>query len=348
MKNKHNRVMFVTNSLSGGGAERATNVLVNALSGLAASVSLVAVNKGSEDLVVPRCEVFELHREWKGGFVSVFKAYIEIQKIIWKWGPDYLVLNCDMPELLGSITIGKHKLIAVEHASQPWPQRQSLGKIVRNLLGIRKTKWVAVSEHLKVWGLDVLPNFVINNPISSFLTLNHLNGSQNSNEIRRLVFIGRLSPEKNPAFLVLVAKEANLPIMFIGSGEQSELVKDICRVNEVIAEFTGFVKDPWAEIRPGDLLIVPSNNEGDGLVIVEAIQRGVPLMIRDIPDLKRFGFLDLNYFKSSPELISKIDSYRQHLGQFIVGKEISDLVLKKRNPILVAEKWLEVFNRSSY
>jgi glycosyltransferase involved in cell wall biosynthesis len=345
MKNKYDRVMFVTNSLSGGGAERSTNVLVNALSDLEAKVSLIAVNKGSEDLVTPRCEVFELHRKWKGGSVSVLKAYFEIQKIIWRWRPDYLVLNCDMPELLGSLTIGKQKLIAVEHASQPWPQRRSLGKVVRKLLRYRKTKWVAVSDHLQVWGLDILPDFVINNPIESLFSLINSERNQNINEIRRLVFVGRLSPEKNPTLLVSAAKDANLPLKFIGSGGQAELVRDMCKASSITAEFTGFVKDPWAEIQPGDLLIVPSNNEGDGLVIVEAIQRGVPLMIRDIPDLRRFGLLDTNYFKTHVELGVEVKSNRNHLNEFVVSKEIADLVLSKRNPELVAKKWLEVFSR---
>ena len=87
--------MFVTNSLSGGGAERATNILVNALKNSGIQVSLVAINDGQRDLIEPTCEVFELHREWKGGLVSVFNAYIGIQKAIWRWRPDFLVLNCD-------------------------------------------------------------------------------------------------------------------------------------------------------------------------------------------------------------------------------------------------------------
>ena len=242
--------MFVTNSLSGGGAERATNILVNALKNSGIQVSLVAINDGQRDLIKPTCEVFELHREWKGGLVSVFNAYIGIQKAIWRWRPDFLVLNCDIPELLGSITIGKHKLVAVEHASQPWPQRQSLGKFVRKLLRFRKTKWVAVSDHLKVWGLDILPNFVINNPIDSWLPLNGIKENQDINKMRRLVFVGRLSPEKNPILLVSVAKDVNLPVTFIGSGVQSEIVREMCKLNGVTADFRGFVKDPWAEIQP--------------------------------------------------------------------------------------------------
>ena len=345
MNNKYNRVMFVTNSLSGGGAERATNILVNALTDLGVHVALVAINSGSRDLIEPKCQTFELKREWQGGLISVIATYFKLQRAIWKWKPDYLVLNCDIPEFLGSLSLGKHKLIVVEHASQPWPQRQALGRSVRKLLKFRKTRWVAVSDHLKVWGLNFLPNFVINNPINSALPLNKFKENKGINEIRRLIFVGRLSPEKNPIFLVSVAKAVNLPITFIGAGVQSEIVREMCKLNGVDADFRGFVKDPWAEIKPGDLLIIPSNNEGDGLVFVEAIQRGVPLVARDIPDLTRFGLFDINYFKSSTELVGTIESCKQNLNQFIASKEIVALVLSKRNPELVAEKWLEVLRR---
>ena len=342
MKNKYNRVMFVTNSLSGGGAERATNILVNALAKAGAEVSLVAVNDGPRDLVEPKCEVYELHREWKGGLISVLNSYFGLQRAIWRWKPNYLVLNCDIPELLGSMTIGKHKLVAVEHASQPWPQRQPLGSFVRKLLKFRGTKWVAVSDHLKIWGLDTFPNFVINNPINSSLLLKNSKENHFINEIRRLVFVGRLSPEKNPTSLVSVASDLKLPIIFIGSGAESENIRELCKSIGVAAEFRGFIKDPWAEIVPGDLLVVPSKNEGDGLVVVEAIQRGIPLVASDIPDLTRFGFLDLNYFSSSKDLVSVIESCRQNLDRFIVSEELANLVLSNRNPKLVAEKWLEI------
>jgi hypothetical protein len=43
-KSSNLKIMFVTNSLSGGGAERATNVLVNALFDEGIDVVLMAIN----------------------------------------------------------------------------------------------------------------------------------------------------------------------------------------------------------------------------------------------------------------------------------------------------------------
>ena len=334
------KIMFVTNSLSGGGAERATNILINALSDTGTDVALVAVNDGPMDLVEPACEVFELKREWQGGAVSVIKAYFGLQAAIRKWKPDFLVLNCDIPELLGSIAIGKHQLIAVEHASQPWPQRQPLGRFVRKLLCFRKTRWVAVSDHLKVWGLNALPNIVINNAINPLDPLPKTQERNEFNLMRRLVFVGRLSPEKNPSLLVSVSKEVKLPIVFIGAGNQSEEIKKLCELSGVSVEMKGFVKDPWSEFRPGDLLIIPSKNEGDGLVLVEAIQRGIPLVVNDIPDLARFGLQNLNYFKGPSNLIKTINASKETLNHFIVSAKTTDGLLSDRSPEKVGHKWL--------
>ena len=334
------KIMFVTNSLSGGGAERATNILINALSDTGTDVALVAVNDGPMDLVEPACEVFELKREWQGDLISVVKAYFGLQTAIRKWKPDFLVLNCDIPELLGSITFGKHKLIAVEHASQPWPQRQPLGKFVRKFLCLRKTSWVAVSDHLKVWGLNALPNIVINNAINPLDRLTKTQVRDDFNLIRRLVFVGRLSPEKNPSLLISVSKEVKLPLLFIGSGNQYEEIKELCEHSGISFEMTGFVKDPWSEFQSGDLLVIPSKNEGDGLVLVEAVQRGIPLVVNDIPDLARFRLQKVNYFKDSSILIETIIASKENLNRFIVSAEIADGLLNDRKPEKVGNKWL--------
>ncbi len=57
------KVFFVTNSLSGGGAERATNTLVNALHSIGLDVSLITLNGGINDLVEPKRPVFNFELE---------------------------------------------------------------------------------------------------------------------------------------------------------------------------------------------------------------------------------------------------------------------------------------------
>jgi len=339
MIRNNRRIMFVANSLTGGGAERATNILVNSLTDLSIETCLVVVNDSDPDLIEPKCEVFELKRKWQGGLISVFRAAIALQIQIWKWKPKFVVLNCDIPELLGAITFGSHRLIAVEHASQPWPQRKTLGKIVRFVLSLRNARWVSVSNHLKVWALDKYPDISISNPIDKYAVDLKQGVSQNLSPIQRLVFVGRLSPEKNPELLLEISERTKLPVLFIGDGVLRGCLEQVTNKRELKCEFKGYVKNPWEFVVDGDLLIIPSNNEGDGLVLVEAILNKVPLIARSIPDLLRFNLDSDNYFTDSQNLINQIIDFRNELSRFIVNQVNAKRILEPREPAVIAKQW---------
>ena len=85
-----NSLLFITNSISGGGAERATNLLVYALHDEGADVKLIALNEGPEDLVKLRCPVFEIHRKWRGSVFETFKSYRKVQSIVRQEKPDVI------------------------------------------------------------------------------------------------------------------------------------------------------------------------------------------------------------------------------------------------------------------
>jgi glycosyltransferase involved in cell wall biosynthesis len=327
--------MFVTNSLSGGGAERATNILVNALSDLGNQVSLVAINDGPRDLIEPSCQTFELKRKWQGGLTSVLGAYFRLQRVIWKWRPDYLVLNCDIPEFLGSLTIGKHKLIAVEHATYPWINRLRLGKMTRKILSARKTKWVAVSRHLKIWGSDTLPDISISNAIAMPAT----ERSKPSGPIKRINFVGRLSPEKQPLWVLEIAKQTGLPIRVFGEGLLKSELQNFGTENRVDAEYYGFVLNPWDFFDESDLLIIPSSFEGDGLVLVEALCNRIPFIASDIPDLRRFNLKDKNYALNVEEFSKSIIGNLNSIEYFLPEQTTVHEILRDREPAAVSSKW---------
>ena len=74
--------MFVTNSLSGGGAERAINLVVNELVVRNLEVSLVPINAGMEDSVKPTCPVFHVQRTWKSGLIQTATSLIRFNSIV--------------------------------------------------------------------------------------------------------------------------------------------------------------------------------------------------------------------------------------------------------------------------
>ena len=332
--------MFVTNSLSGGGAERATNILVNALTDLGLQVSLVAINSGAPDLIKPKCQTFELKREWQGGLLSVLAAYFKMQSVIWKWKPNYLVLNCDIPELLGSLSLGKHKLIAVEHATFPWINRIRLGKVTRKILSARNTKWVAVSKHLKIWGTEALPDISICNAIVT----PKINKSKSNGKIKRLNYVGRLSQEKQPLWVLEIAQIVNLPARIFGEGLLKKKLQDFGKEYGIESEFSGFVSNPWEFFEEGDLLIVPSSFEGDGLVLVEALSNRIPLIANDIPDLRRFNLEDYNYASNVDDFSDLISANLNSIENFLPSERTVYGILKDREPQVVGQRWSAFLN----
>lgn len=335
--------MFITNSLSGGGAERATNILVNILNDAGLPVSLVVINESDGDLITPRCKVFELKRQWRGGLRSIFSSYFQLLELVKRWSPEVIVLNCDAPELLGSLLVGKHTTVVVEHTSQPWNTRKALGRIVRCILRFRNTKWIAVSSHLKVWPKNIAPDRYINNAISIELAIEKNFNDQffkaPNQKIHRLVFVGRLSKEKQPELVLDIAKRTKIPAIFFGDGMLREFLLQKCSDYGVEAVFTGFVKNPWGYIRPGDLLIVSSTFEGDGLVLVEALANGIPILVNAVPDLLRFNLPGKNYCSSLLDFEQRINDYSHNLFELQVPSKLVKRITNLRSPIQIAEKW---------
>ena len=333
------RVMFVTNSPSGGGAERATNILVNALYENKVNVSLTTINYSEPDLIIPTCETFHIDRTWKGGPISVLIAYLRFRRIVKSWKPSHLVLECDLPEFFGSLIKGSFRKIVVLQSSKPWLPRPKFGELVRKRLKSQKALWVAVSNHFNVWNFNSEPDAVISNP----LILSNVYGvvqNQIENSVNRIVYIGRLSEEKQPEWVLDIAWICNLPIVVIGDGYLRHMLEEKSNALGIEINFKGFVSEPWKLIAHGDLLIVPSQYEGDGLVIVEAIARRVPILMSDILDLRRFDLPDHYYCSTVSEFASRINENKNSLSNFVVPENTTLNILLDRDPIEIAKKWI--------
>jgi glycosyltransferase involved in cell wall biosynthesis len=163
-------------------------------------------------------------------------------------------------------------------------------------------------------------------------------------KVKRLIFIGRLAPEKRPNWLVTIGEKTGLPLEIIGEGSMREAMEEAVTDGELIVHFRGRISDPWEAIEDGDLLIVPSEFEGDGLVVVEGMQKGIPMLISDIPDFRRFGLPEANYCKSVEDFIFSIDRFGANISSLMVPKNISTQILAARSPEAVGDKWEEFLN----
>ena len=332
-------VAIVTNSLSGGGAERAMNLLANNLSNLPElDVLLIPINAGPRDLVEPNCEISEIGRIWNGGLWETVKAFARFQYSILKFKPNFLILNCDLPEFYAAFAIWNAKCIIVEHTTRPWVEREFFGNLVRIILRLRGTAYVRVSERIEPSPLfkddAIIPNIVDPEIIGS-----KSRQSEVSEREGRLVFIGRLSKEKRPDLFIELVRKTGLKAVIIGDGQlRSSLEQSSQSVLHL--EFLGQQLNPWDLATDRDLVVLTSDYEGDGLVALEAISIGIPVVLRSTADLLRIGFPDRNYFPDIPTLAVSI------LNSDFEEFRLNDLerlgILKNRNPEVVSRLWLKL------
>lgn len=331
-------IAIVTNSLSGGGAERAMNLLADNLGKIEElNVLLIPINAGPRDLVQPSCEISEIERVWNGGLWDTIKAFSRFQIAILKFKPKFLILNCDLPEFFSALAIWNAKCIIVEHTTRPWDGRKSLGRLIRWILYIRGASYVRVSERINIFrrfnNTWVIPNIIDPKIIASEITQSKVPDLQG-----KLVFVGRLSKEKRPDLFIELARETKFESLIIGDGLLGLALrqgsKDVRNLR-----FLGQQLNPWEFASAQDLLVLTSEYEGDGLVALEAISLGIPVALRNTSDLQRIGFPLRNYFEDIPTLAARIA--KNDFSDFELSDFERSQILKDRSPEEVSRLWLQ-------
>jgi len=331
------KVFIVTNSLSGGGAERAMNLVCTELSEALKNeieITLVPINKGPKDLVEPNCRVVPIDRKWRGSFTDTLLSYLRFTFLIVHEKPKILILNCALPELFACLLPISVSYIVVEHSRNPWLGREVFGRLVRQILKLRQTKFVTVSEHLDIWSLTEMTKEIIPNPV--FQTVFR---SRSEIQIKRLVFIGRLSTDKNPHSFIEISSATKIPGLVIGDGILMEDLRNLAVKESAKISFIGHKMEPWKLFEDGDLLIVPSKFEGDGLVVAEAILGGFPLLLSDIEEFRKFQLSNSSYCDSTETFKRTIAEFSENIGGLVPSSNSVELLKSERGLSVISNSW---------
>ena len=337
-------IAILTNSFSGGGAERSMNILANEFQKNGFETSVIAINSGPEDVIPRECATYCLERNWKAGFLETLKSRKELKTVLNTLNPDSIIVNCELPELLIALTSTKSEIFVVEHASDPWRGRKFIGLIIRALLIAKRVKWVAVSSDLKFWPGLAKFSAVIKNPIVKEYLRPEKELSK-SNQPPRLVFIGRLSEEKQPEMFLEICKETKIPGVIFGDGSKRAELENAIKFENINVELRGFTQYPWREINSNDLIIVTSKNEGDGLVVVEAIVLDIPILLLDTSDLRRFQLPEDLYKRDISDFCESINDHQKNgFDSFKIAPDLQKKLTEKRLIGTILGQWLKLTN----
>lgn len=157
--------------------------------------------------------------------------------------------------------------------------------------------------------IRVIPNFV---DTDLFRPMPEL---KSTNNIKIVLFVGRLSPEKNLKNLILaMADNATTRLQIIGSGEERDSLELLAKQNHVLIEFIGNVAhDKLPEyINRADLFVLPSLYEGNPKVLLEAMSCGAMVLGTDVRGINNIildganGFLAMGTSVGLREKINRL------------------------------------------
>jgi len=167
--------------------------------------------------------------------------------------------------------------------------------------------------------------------------------SESIGEQRRLIFIGRLSPMKRPDIFLQICEATKIPGLIIGEGSERFAIENWISDKKLNIQLLGKVDNPWLKVNSHDLLIVSSDYEGDGLVVVEGLAHGIPMILRDNSDLRKFGFPDSNHFIDVLDAKTTIER-NASFASFLLPETKVESILKPRGIDEVINKWERIIS----
>lgn len=109
--------------------------------------------------------------------------------------------------------------------------------------------------------------------------------------------IGRLHPTKGQIYLIQAARQLqlkfpNLHLLLIGDGPLRQELSQELHNSSLPHTLTGYLPSAYEALPAMDLFVLPSVSEGMGLVLLEAMQAGIPIVasaVGGIPEVIRDG-----------------------------------------------------------
>lgn len=161
----------------------------------------------------------------------------------------------------------------------------------------------------------------------------------------RFLYVGRLTAVKNLPVLIDCFNRNGQPLTIVGGGEEEVALKAIAAEN---IHFTGFIANEILSriYESHDVFILPSFSETWGLVVEEALYRGLPCIVSDRvgagPDLVLATGAGLSFRHDSSEDLQKaIDKISAGYDQYAAAARNIDFAARDRDQVNAYHKALD-------
>lgn len=244
-------------------------------------------------------------------------SYTEIKKVIKKCRPDIIHAHDFTTSVICAFATKRGKIISHIHNNAPWIKKVCIKSIIYIISSIKFSKILLVSDSIineYIFGKFIKnKSVIIGNPIDTEKIIKKSKEYETSEEFD-LIYLGRLSLEKNPIRFIEVVKEVSLntPIKAVIVGDGLLYNKCVEKIKKEKLENTivmkGFIKNPYPVLANSKVLCITSNWEGYGLAAVEALTLGKPVVATNVGGLvniidESYGKIIINNSEAAEEII---------------------------------------------
>lgn len=356
MENKALTVLLVCKNFQLGGSQKQIILLANGLlkNGFK---PIICVFKNTGELKIElnqNIEIYELENfvpDKPNKTISTIIATVKLLRLIYKTRPDIIYSRhwqTKIPSsIAGRITKTKTVLVDVNNPLEEMYKKKSkiISYILRrcsynlskNVIAVSKDLSSEVKKYYKLnFNVDTIYNCIDLDYIKekSSETVEH---HWFNDPTPIIVSIGRLVPQKGFEYLIKAIKIVNnsmqVRLLLIGDGNEKKSIINLSKelLIEDKVDLIGFKSNPYPYLKNADLFVLSSNFEGFGIVLIEAMAVGLPVISTDceygpkeiINDYQN-GIL---VSKKSPEIIAdkiieilKNDELRSNLSKYAIER----------------------------
>lgn len=308
------KVLFLIESLAGGGAEKVLTTLVQHIDKERFDVTVCAISGGGkyEDAIKRQVSYKAILAEPKNGNVWERWLYVLKHHLVYKWLPLSWVYRVFVPQnsdvevafvegfttkLLSystNLVAKRYAWVHIDLHQNHWtksiyPALEDEEVVYNRYDQILCVSDTAVQGFIQTFSGVTTPVSTIYNPINAQIIQNMAAERKDvEKKMIRLVTVGRLEHQKGYDRLVriinrLVKDGVPLELWILGVGSQEASLKQYIHEHQLdeYVKLLGFQSNPYKYIVQGDLFVCSSRSEGYSTAVTEALILGLPVITTD-------------------------------------------------------------------
>ena len=304
-------------------------------------------------------KIKSLHRSLN--IIDDIQAFFQIRAVIKEVKPDLINTHTSKAGVLGRLaakSLNKNlPVIHTFHGHLIYGYFARFKSIIFTLIEKMMSRYTDLSvavtnetkESLQSLGIGKKSNWKV---IPIGISISNNGGSFNTNSnILKLLWVGRFTDIKDPRYAVEVIKNLNMneihkfELTMVGDGELFNEIK--CLSSGLPINFTGWLLNPFENIKEFDLLMLTSKNEGLPLVMLEAANCERATIAKDVGGISEFirnnqtGYLVSGDAKQMANLLLELCKNRDQIKD--IGISAKRLLSESFSVEVMARKYFEIY-----